>query len=91
MRDPEIDFREVRAHTNVPMAEVYKGTEIAISTTQTSDHGWISQAEYQVPGKQSVRVKPTQLTYTTEAEAHQAALRAAVESIDRMRVTSGKP
>jgi hypothetical protein len=73
------------------MAEVYKGMEIAISTTQTSDQGWISQAEYQVPGKQGVRVEPPQLTYATEAEAHQAALRAAVESIDRMRVNSGKP
>ena len=72
------------------MAEVYKGTEIAISTSQTPDQGWSSQAEYRVPGKQGVRVEPPQLTYATEAEAREAVLRAAVESIDRMRVTSGK-
>ncbi len=73
------------------MAEVYKGTEIAISTTQTSDQSWTAQAEYPVPGKQHVRVEAPQMTYLTEAEARQAALRAAVESIDRMRVTTGKP
>ena len=73
------------------MAEVYKGMDIAISTAQTPDQGWISQAEYRVPGKQVVRVETPQMTYATEAEARQAVLRAAVESIDRMRVTSGKP
>jgi hypothetical protein len=73
------------------MAEVYRGTEIAISTTQTPGQSWTARAEYRAADMQSVRVEAPQMTYATEAEARQAALQAAVESIDRMRVTTGKP
>ena len=73
------------------VAEVYKGTEIAISTIQTPDQGWTARAEYQVSAKQSVKVEAPQRNYATEAEARQAALQAAVESIDRRRITTGKP
>jgi hypothetical protein len=78
-------------HILPAVAEVYKGTEIVISTIQTPDRSWTARAEYQVSDKQSVKVEAPQRNYATEAEARQAALQAAVEGIDRTRVTTGKP
>lgn len=72
------------------MSEVYKGTQIAISTTQTGEKNWTSRAEYAVPGNRSVQLEPAEATYPTEEEARQAALQAAIESIDRRRVSKGK-
>jgi hypothetical protein len=71
------------------MSEVYKGTEIVISVARTGENNWTSRAEYEVPGKASVRVEP-EATYTTEEEARRAALQTAIESIDRGRVSRGK-
>lgn len=74
-----------------PVTEVYRGTEISISATQAADQTWTASAEYQGPTKERVRVEPPQRTYATEAEARQGALSAAAESIDRARITTGKP
>jgi len=72
------------------VAEVYKGTEIAISTAQTAEQGWTAHAEYAVPGQTTVRLEAPEAAYATEQQARQAALQAAVESIDRMRAATGK-
>jgi hypothetical protein len=72
------------------MAEVYKGIQIAISTTQSTHKRWTARAEYAFPGKESVRLEALEATYDTEEEAHRAALRAAIESIDKMRAATGK-
>jgi hypothetical protein len=74
-----------------PKTEIYRGTKIAISATQSADQTWTAWAEYQGPTTQSVRVDPPQKTYATEAEARQGALGAAAESIDRARIATGKP
>jgi hypothetical protein len=71
------------------MSEVYKGTEIVISVTETSENNWTSRAEYAVPGQPGVRLEP-EATYSTEVDARRAALQAAIESIDRGRVSRGK-
>ena len=78
-----------REYTYVAMSEVYKGTEIVISVTRTGEKNWTSRAEYAVPGKAGVRLEP-EATYATEEEARRAALQAAIESIDRARVSRGK-
>jgi hypothetical protein len=72
------------------MFEVYKGTQVVISTTQVGEKNWTSRAEYAVPGERVVRLEPADATYSTEEDARQAALEAAVESIDRRRVSTGK-
>ncbi|MGC2403829.1 MAG: hypothetical protein WA510_28810 [Acidobacteriaceae bacterium] len=72
------------------MTEVYRGTAIAITTTPAPGRGWTARAEYQTPDTQSVRVEAPQTTYATEPEARQAALQAAVETIDRQRIATGK-
>lgn len=72
------------------MIEVYKGTQIAISTKQIQEKTWTSRAEYAVPGHGSVHLELAEATYATEEEARQAALQAAIESIDRRRVLKGK-
>jgi hypothetical protein len=72
------------------MVEVYKGTPITISTSQTEKKTWTSRAEYQIPGQADVQLEPPAAEYATEDDARQAALQAAVESLDRMRVTKGK-
>jgi hypothetical protein len=78
-----------REYTHGVMSEVYKGTEIVISVTRTGENNWTSRAEYAVPGKAGVRLEP-EATYATEEEARRAALQAAIESIDRGRVSRGK-
>jgi hypothetical protein len=72
------------------MSEVYKGTEIAISTAKNQEKNWSARAEYAIPGEGNVRVEATEAKYATEEEARQAALRSAIESIDRMRASLGK-
>jgi hypothetical protein len=69
--------------------ETYKGTQIAISTTSAGDKNWTAQAEYEGPDKRKIHLEP-EVTYATEEEARQAVLRAAVESIDKLRVGKGK-
>jgi hypothetical protein len=78
-----------REYTYVAMSEVYKGTEVVISVTRIGENNWTSRAEYAVPGKAGVRLEP-EATYATEEEARRAALQAAIESIDRGRVSRGK-
>ena len=72
-------------------SEVYKGTQIAITTNPTEAKDWTSRAEFSVPGQGVVIVAPAEISYPSEEEAAQAVLRAAVESIDRSRVSKGKP
>ena len=72
------------------MFEVYKGTQIAISTTQAGEKNWTARAEYAVPGEGSIQLEPAPAMYATEEEARQAVLQAAIESIDRRRVSKGK-
>jgi hypothetical protein len=73
------------------MVEVYKGTSITISTSQTEKKNWTSRAEYQIPGQPGVELQSPEAEYATEDDARRAALQAAVESLDRMRVSKGKP
>ena len=72
------------------MAEVYKGVEIHISTTQNAQNRWTARAEYASPGQESPSLEAPEAAYDTEDEAHNAALQAAIESIDRMRAATGK-
>jgi hypothetical protein len=78
-----------QSHILSRVTEVYKGTQIVISTIQTAEKGWTARAEYAVPGEDSVQME-TPATYATEEEARRAALQAAVESIDRIRAAKGK-
>lgn len=72
------------------MIEVYRGTQITITTAQSGEKRWTSRAEFSVPGQGNIQVEPADATYPSEEEARQAALQAAVESIDRSRVSAGK-
>ena len=70
--------------------ETYRGIPIAIATA-LRDGKWTSNAVYTGEGHNEARIEPPEKGYATEDEAHQAALQAAVESIDRGRSFIGKP
>jgi hypothetical protein len=69
--------------------EVYKGTQIVVSTTKIGEKNWSSNAEYSVPGERAVHLESPD-SYAIEEDARQAALQAAIENIDRTRVSRGK-
>ena len=72
------------------MIESYKGIPIEISIVATEGKTWTSQAEYKTEGNSPVRLVLDDAQYSTEAEAQQAALQAAIENIDRSRTSKGK-
>ena len=71
-------------------SETYKGTRITITTNPSGANAWTSRAEFALPGKDAVSLDDAGVTYPSEEDARQAALRAAVEAIDRSRVSVGK-
>jgi hypothetical protein len=72
-------------------SETYKGVEIAVVTTRGSQGEWTSFARFSFPGHDEIRVDAEGPPYASEEEASQAALQTAIENIDRMRITKGKP
>ncbi len=72
------------------MIESYKGIQIEISTVETEAKSWASRAEYKIEGNSPVLLVLDDAQYSTEVEAQQAALQAAIESIDRSRTSKGK-
>jgi len=72
-------------------SETYKGVAIAIKTTRRKPGEWTSEARFSFPGHDEVRVDAPETPYASEEAASRAALQTAIESIDRMRITKGKP
>jgi hypothetical protein len=71
-------------------SEWYKGTKVSITTNSSGTNAWTSRAEFALPGQDPVALENAVVTYSSEQDAIAAALRAAVEAIDRSRVSTGK-
>jgi hypothetical protein len=77
--------------------ETYKGHIITITTTRASEGGWTANARIVMSGDKIVTVEPDRTdnpggkSFRSEEDAKAAALRAAVTTIDRSRVSIGKP
>jgi hypothetical protein len=69
------------------MVEAYKG--IVVSITKISEKNWSSNAEYSSPRERAVHLESPD-SHATEEHARQAALQAAIERIDRTRVSRGE-
>ena len=72
------------------MTETYKGIAISIATKPQGGR-WTASAVCLLSPGHEIRAEPPEPDYATEDEARQAALQAAVESIDRARSRIGKP
>ncbi len=83
-------------HT-MEFVETYKGHLITVTTARASDGGWTASARIVVSGDKTATVEPDPTdnpggrSFRSEEDAKAAALRAAVEAIDRSRVSIGKP
>jgi hypothetical protein len=69
--------------------ETYKGTRIRIRCARATDGTWTASAELADHADSPVVAVPG--GYTSEAEAHSAALSAAMAAVDRGRARTGKP
>ena len=77
--------------------ESYKGYRITITTTQADSGAWQASAQVVLSDGKTATVQPDRGSnrdikpFGTEEEARAAALAAAVNAIDRSRVSVGKP
>jgi hypothetical protein len=67
----------------------YKGTRIRVRSARAADGAWSASAELADQPAAPVLTAPG--SYASEAEAHSAALSAAMAAVDRSRARAGKP
>ena len=76
---------------NVGYEESYQGWQVFLTTTQTAEGAWAWTAEVVDGGRRESVVGTRGAVYGSEGEAHTAARSAAAATIDRARISRGKP
>ena len=71
--------------------EKYKGINIEIKAIHQNNGLWTAGAEFSTPGNVMTHTNSEVSEWPSEEEARQAALQAAIENIDRSRISTGKP